>query len=111
MKPLFYMNSLFCPNECDLKAKDRDKEWRKSDNGSYYYQLLPPGVPYPPGAERLYLLGRGGIKAEELANTMKKDCPGNHVAGYNVTSDERKWRDEPTCYQSEHWVFVTTARI
>lgn len=48
MKPLFYVHSLFCPNECDLKIKKHG--WIPMAKSSYLWKLLKPGDPIPEDA-------------------------------------------------------------
>jgi hypothetical protein len=107
MKPLFYMHSLFCPNDCDLKSK-KEKEWQRNPNGaySYMYQVLPPGTPYPEDATRFYLMGKVEVDARKKIDVILTDHPGNHYSGYEPTIHERNVRNDSSLWQSEHWVFA-----
>lgn len=105
MKPLFYMHSLFCPNECDLIAKRERALWEDFGNHEgLICRLLPPGQPYPAECDRLYLLGRDGNAARDAVKEIKESMYS--YSSHSVTSDERRWRNDPTQYQNKEWALV-----
>lgn len=108
MKPLFYVHSLFCPNNCDFESsKQKVTKWRERDRVAYLYQVLPPGVPYPDDATRGYLLSASStqVEADEQAESFFLYHP-ERTAGWEITTEERQYRKVELSVKSRCWVLV-----